>query len=129
MSYPRLYYDLKRDLEQLYGERERREGEGPRLRQEAKQVQQEISVPRYTGVQQIIGVEGAPDLPALTARRLPAEPARTGDAPARNRVGGDAGDRTDPVSHRGLAAATASSWSRGLKPAAGRAANRVLDIR
>ena len=35
------------------------------MRKAAKVVQQSLSVPRYTGVQQIIGVEGAPDLPEL----------------------------------------------------------------
>jgi tetratricopeptide (TPR) repeat protein len=66
LSYPRLYYDLKRDLEALYTERDGEKEKVTRLRKKAKQVQQEITVPKYTGVQQIIGVEGAPDLPPLT---------------------------------------------------------------
>ena len=75
LSYPRLYYDLKRDLEQLYVERDGEKEKVARLRKKAKQVRQEISVPKYTGVQQIIGVEGAPELPALTEEEVDSRPA------------------------------------------------------
>ncbi len=37
-----------------------------RLRKKAKEIKQSIGVPRYTGIQQIIGVDGAPDLPPLS---------------------------------------------------------------
>jgi tetratricopeptide (TPR) repeat protein len=67
LSYPPLYYDLKRDLEHLYNEEDGEKEKKLRLRAQAKRVQQDISIPRYTGVQQIIGVEGTPDLPPLTA--------------------------------------------------------------
>ena len=80
LTYPPLYYDLKRDLEQLYNEEDGEKEKKARLRAQAKQVQQEISVPRYTGVQQIIGVEGTPDLPPLTANRASRPP-----VPPRNR--------------------------------------------
>ena len=73
-SYPRLYYDLKRDLENLHDERGAEREKLGRLRKKARQVQQDIAVPRYTGVQQIIGVEGAPGLPDLTPGDLPADP-------------------------------------------------------
>ncbi len=70
LSYPRLYYDLKRDLEQLYGERDGEEEKSARLKKKARQARQALSIPRYTSVQQIIGVEGAPDLPPLTEADL-----------------------------------------------------------
>ena len=84
VAYPRLYYDLKRDLENLHDERGAEKLKLERLRKKARQVQQEVSVPRYTGVQQIIGVEGTPDLPPLTQSDLddaprPAEPAPEGE--------------------------------------------------
>lgn len=62
MSYPRQYYDLKRDLEELNEEREAEQDKSSRLKKKAKDIRQSISVPRYTGVQQIIGVEGTPGL-------------------------------------------------------------------
>jgi tetratricopeptide (TPR) repeat protein len=65
LSYPRLYYDLKRDLEQLHDERDGEAEKTGRLRKKAKEIRQSISVPRYAGVQQIIGVEGAPGLEPL----------------------------------------------------------------
>jgi tetratricopeptide (TPR) repeat protein len=73
-AYPRLYYDLRRDLENLHDERGAEKEKLARLRKRAKIVQQEIAVPRYTGTQQIIGVEGAPGLPALTADELQPDP-------------------------------------------------------
>lgn len=73
-AYPRLYYDLKRDLENLHDERGSEKEKIERLRKKARQVQQDIAVPRYTGVQQIIGVEAAPGLPPLTAEDLEGDP-------------------------------------------------------
>jgi tetratricopeptide (TPR) repeat protein len=75
VAYPRLYYDLKRDVENLHDERGAEKEKLERLRKKARQVQQELTVPRYTGVQQLIGVEGTPDLPALTQSDLEAAPA------------------------------------------------------
>lgn len=65
LSYPRVYYELKHDLGQLVGERSEEKDKLSRLRKKAKEVQQQVTVPRFTGVQQVIGVEGAPDLPPL----------------------------------------------------------------
>jgi tetratricopeptide (TPR) repeat protein len=73
-SYPRLYYDLRRDLENLNDERGSEKEKLERLRKRARQVQQGIAVPRYAGTQQIIGVEGAPGLPALTPDELQPDP-------------------------------------------------------
>ena len=93
LPYPRLYYDLKRDLEQLMGEQDDETQKKARLRSRAKQVQQDVSVPRYAGVQQIIGVEGAPDLPPLTEAELqdPQPATRPTTAPAQTQeVGANA---------------------------------------
>jgi chromosome segregation ATPase len=73
-SYPRLYYDLKRDLENLHDERGAERAKLSRLRKMARQVQQDIAVPRYAGIQQITGVEGAPGLPPLSDADLNANP-------------------------------------------------------
>jgi tetratricopeptide (TPR) repeat protein len=67
LSYPKLYYDLKDDLEQLQTEKQSETDKSGRLRKAAKVMQGSLSVPRYTGLQQIIGAEGAPDLPDLAA--------------------------------------------------------------
>lgn len=82
LSYPRLYYDLKRDLEQLYGERDSERGKVTRLRAKARQVKQELTVPRYTGIQQIVGVEGTPGLPPLTEDDAEGRPETPASAPA-----------------------------------------------
>jgi hypothetical protein len=94
LSYPPLYYDLKRDLEHLFNEEDGEKEKKTRLRAQAKRAQQEITIPRYTGVQQLIGVEGTPDLPPLTASGdAPGEPAtQPATAPAREpEVGANAG--------------------------------------
>jgi tetratricopeptide (TPR) repeat protein len=65
LSYPKLYYDLKNDLEQLQTEQDSEKNKATRLRNAAKVMQRSLSIPRYAGVQQIIGVEGAPDLSEL----------------------------------------------------------------
>lgn len=81
-SYPRLYYDLRRDLENLHDERGGEKDKLGRLRKKARQVQQDIAVPRYTGVQQIIGAQGAPGLPALSDADRQADPTPEPDAAA-----------------------------------------------
>jgi tetratricopeptide (TPR) repeat protein len=76
LSYPRIYYELKHDLEQLVGERDGEKETLTRLRKKAKELQQQVTVPRFTGVQHIIGVEGAPDMPSLADEDArPAPPA------------------------------------------------------
>jgi tetratricopeptide (TPR) repeat protein len=88
LSYPRLYYDLKRDLEQMHAERDGEKEKAARLRKKAKQVKQELSVPRYTGAQQIIGVDGTPDLPPLSEAELDgAAKEHPATAPAKAQVG------------------------------------------
>lgn len=67
LSYPKLYYDLKKDVEQLHAEQQSETDKAARLRKAAKVMQRSLSTPRYAGVQQIIGIEGAPELPELGA--------------------------------------------------------------
>ncbi len=57
---PQVYYELRRDLAELERERTDQEAEMTRLRAEAKKVQQEMPVPRYTGVQRLSETEGTP---------------------------------------------------------------------
>jgi tetratricopeptide (TPR) repeat protein len=81
LSYPKLYYDLKNDLEQLQTEQDSEKNKATRLRNAAKVMQRSLSIPRYTGVQQIIGVEGAPDLsdpssPSPTTQTATTEPSQ-----------------------------------------------------
>ncbi len=81
-AYPRTYYDLKHDLDQMQVEREKEYAKTDQLRKKAKQVKQQISVPKYTGIQQIIGVEGTPELPPLSDEEAKAEAARMKPAAA-----------------------------------------------
>ena len=60
VPYPPLYYDLQRDNANLLRQREAEVSKLESLRQAAAQVQQQLPVPRYTGVQQPFGPEGAP---------------------------------------------------------------------
>jgi tetratricopeptide (TPR) repeat protein len=81
-AYPRTYYDLKHDIEQLQVEREKELSKAEQLRKKAKQVKQQISVPKYTGIQQIVGAEGTPELPPLSDEEAKAEADRSKPAAA-----------------------------------------------
>ena len=63
LAYPRLYYELQRDLLTLRQQRADLVALMDKLRQEAKSIRQELPVPRYTGNQRIIDVEGTPLIP------------------------------------------------------------------
>jgi tetratricopeptide (TPR) repeat protein len=93
---PRRYYDLEDDNKKLAGDRAALVGKMEELRAAAKQAQQQIPTPRFTMVQQLIGVEGAPLLkpmkPGMTAaeiaRRSDLQPPKDSDiVPAGARVG------------------------------------------
>jgi len=76
---PRMYYSLKRDLEDLKRERADQQARVDSLRREAKLVKQELPVPRYSGVQRIIDAEGTPLMDAAAER--PKRPAPPDQAP------------------------------------------------
>jgi hypothetical protein len=58
--YPGVYYDLARDNERLKANKVAEQRKLEEMRVAAKTVQQQLPVPRYTGVQQMVGVEGTP---------------------------------------------------------------------
>lgn len=72
LPYPQRYYDLANEITALQAERPTRLAEQDRLRRNAQAVQQRLPVPRYTGIQKIIDVDGMP---------LPAPPASQPAAP------------------------------------------------
>ena len=65
MPLPDIYYQLRRDNEKLANDKRVIQQGQIALKNREKQVQQEIPVPKFTGLQQIIGVDGVPlrDLP------------------------------------------------------------------
>ncbi len=60
VAYPPVYYEIVRDNQKLTAERATDITKLEQLRVQAKAIQAKLPTPRYTGVQQIIGVEGAP---------------------------------------------------------------------
>jgi len=64
LAYPRIYYDLQRDLVVLKRERDDTEASIDKLRRDAKAARASLPVPRYTGIQHIIDVEGTPMMAA-----------------------------------------------------------------
>lgn len=60
IPYPPIYYDLQRDNAGLLHRREQAIARLQELKKAAQQVQKQLPVPRYTGMQQLFGPEGAP---------------------------------------------------------------------
>jgi tetratricopeptide (TPR) repeat protein len=82
---PPSYYEMQRDLEVLRGERVRAIAAVEQVKKEIEQARQDLPVPRYTGVQKLIGADGTPieddgvprqNVPATTPSTQPAPPAR-----------------------------------------------------
>jgi tetratricopeptide (TPR) repeat protein len=67
---PQIYYDLKSDVDKLTIAKKGLQNQQEVLRTQAKAVQQGLPTPKFTGVQQIIGLDAAPvrdaDGPAST---------------------------------------------------------------
>ena len=65
MPLPDVYYQMRRNNDKLADDKQVLRQQQDDLKSRAKQVQQEIPVPKFTGVQNIIGVDGVPlrDLP------------------------------------------------------------------
>jgi tetratricopeptide (TPR) repeat protein len=63
LAYPRIYYELLRDMEVLKRDRADQVALMDKLRREAKAEKQRLPVPRYTGIQRIIETEGTPLIP------------------------------------------------------------------
>jgi len=60
LAYPPVYYEIVRDNQKLTAERAADITKLEQIRTQAKAIQNKLPTPRYTGVQQIVGVEGAP---------------------------------------------------------------------
>lgn len=72
---PSRYYDLERENKQLAADRDAEIAKLDALRTAAKLVQQQMPTPKFTSVQQLIGLEGAPLLPPIkTTETTPAAP-------------------------------------------------------
>lgn len=71
LAYPRVYYDLQRDLATLKQNRADLVAHIESLRQQAKAIRRELPVPRYTGTLKLIETEGTPLIP-LADDGLPA---------------------------------------------------------
>ena len=68
LPYPPRYYTVARDIDALKAERADRVADQERLRKAAKQLQQQLPVPKYTGIQKLIDADGMP-LPAPPATK------------------------------------------------------------
>jgi tetratricopeptide (TPR) repeat protein len=64
---PARYYELERDNRQLAQDRADYVGKLDGLRAEAKKAQQQLPTPRFAQMQQMMGPEGTPGLPAMKA--------------------------------------------------------------
>lgn len=89
MPLPAAYYDLQRDLAVLRGDRLRAIAAVDAAKADIRAAQQELPVPRFSGVQRLIGPEGTPvERPAAPAADGPpatepsAPPRRPATAPA-----------------------------------------------
>jgi hypothetical protein len=65
VALPNRYYDLERENKQLQADGVALNAKMSQMRADAKLVQQQLTTPRFTGVQRIIGVENAPLLPPI----------------------------------------------------------------
>ena len=65
VAYPRIYYDLQRDIQVLKRDRQDQVAQMDSMRREAKTLKQSLPVPRYTGTQKIIETEGTPLIPLV----------------------------------------------------------------
>jgi tetratricopeptide (TPR) repeat protein len=63
MAYPRIYYELQRDVQVLKRDRQDQAARMDGMRREAKALKQSLPVPRYTGNQRLIETEGTPLIP------------------------------------------------------------------
>ncbi|MBV8781428.1 MAG: tetratricopeptide repeat protein [Phycisphaerae bacterium] len=68
---PPQYYTMENDNERMAGERAGLLQKLQGLSEEAKKAQQSMPVPRYTGIQRVIGVEGMPGLPTTQPTTAP----------------------------------------------------------
>jgi Flp pilus assembly protein TadD len=65
LQLPQMYYDLQADNARLKSEQDSLRMRLTSMQEQAKRVQQQVPVPKFTGVQQIVGVEGMPGSPGM----------------------------------------------------------------
>lgn len=70
---PSTYYDLQKDNQKMSNERDEQYARLEKLRYQAKQVNQDFPIPKYTGIQRIVDVEGTPVQAPGGATTKPAE--------------------------------------------------------
>jgi Tfp pilus assembly protein PilF len=57
---PSVYYDVQRDIQNQRAARQQAVAKLDGLRQRARNLQQELPIPKYTGALQVVGADGAP---------------------------------------------------------------------
>jgi Flp pilus assembly protein TadD len=67
LQLPQIYYDLQAENSRLKAEQDTLNRNIGQMQDQAKRIQQQVPVPRFTGVQQIVGVEGMPGSPEMPA--------------------------------------------------------------
>jgi tetratricopeptide (TPR) repeat protein len=72
LPYPRVYYDMQRDIQNLRRERADQVALMDKMRREARSLKQQLPVPRYSGTQRLIEVEGTPLIPMTDGADTPA---------------------------------------------------------
>jgi len=72
LQYPRVYYDMQKDIANLRRDRADQVALMDRLRQQAKSLKQQLPIPRYNGVQRLIEAEGTPLIPMADGADTPA---------------------------------------------------------
>ncbi len=107
IGYPQVYFDIQRDTTGLQNKRLLEVRKLDQLRKQAAVIQQQLPVPRYTGIQRPIGVEGTPLGKGLLASHTepdaipttqPAPPPHTATNPT-DAPSATTGPTTQPASH------------------------------
>ena len=98
VPYPSAYYDIKQNLQQVRAEQRALKARLDALRAEAKKVQQDLPLPKYTGQQKMIGEAG---VPFVLPKGVKADEVFTPASDAGNPATGPAGaPAVDPASTR-----------------------------
>jgi tetratricopeptide (TPR) repeat protein len=71
---PDSYYQFQRDHDDLVGQLTQIQAQVDSLKSSAKRVEQSLPTPKYSGVQQLIGVEGMPEIKSQPATAPTTEP-------------------------------------------------------
>jgi hypothetical protein len=72
---PDVYYQYQRDHDDLVSQLTQIQAQVDSMRSSARRVEQSLPTPKYTGAQQLIGVEGMPEVKGPPATSPANEPA------------------------------------------------------